>query len=416
MTLLAIVLIWCIGGSLLLGLYYRRALFSTWREPVCAQPILVIESDDWGPGPPEHARALERLAALLADHGDSHGRPAVMTLGVVLAVPDGARIRESAFERYARRTLADEAFHPIVEAMRAGERSGVFALQLHGMEHCWPRAVLAAARVDAAVADKLSVPLCDPTELPAHLQSRWTDASTLPSTPLPRDEAMRAAEEEVRAYERLFGTSPAIVVPPTFVWNRDVERAWVSAGVHTVVTPGAMLEMRGADGRPVAIGPPLYNGTRSPSGATYVVRNAYFEPKFGHTAQTALAAFESNLRKGRPTLFETHRFNFTDPEVAETAFTELAALLREAGARYGDIRFMSTRELLDELMGTRARLAEKSFPRRLRAWLQRLREVPRLRKLAFFTGLGILAWLALAATGSGSREETRALGVGAARP
>src|SRR5512139_410836 len=67
---------------------YRRHLAACWREPVLRHPVLIIESDDWGAGPHEQASALTRLASVLNGVRDETGRPAVMTLGVVLAVAD----------------------------------------------------------------------------------------------------------------------------------------------------------------------------------------------------------------------------------------------------------------------------------------------------------------------------------------
>ena len=44
--------------------------------------------------------------------------------------------------------------------------------------------------------------------------------------PLDAAEIAAAAEEEAASYRRLFGASPEVAVPTTFVWNGDVERAW----------------------------------------------------------------------------------------------------------------------------------------------------------------------------------------------
>jgi hypothetical protein len=59
-----------------------------WREPVLLRPVVILESDDWGPGPEQHAEILRRLADLLVRFRDSRGRRQTMTLAVVLN--DGA--------------------------------------------------------------------------------------------------------------------------------------------------------------------------------------------------------------------------------------------------------------------------------------------------------------------------------------
>jgi len=58
-------------------LAFAAPLAARWREPVLRQPVLVIESDDWGAGPLAQADALRRLAASLqrVRDGSGGGRP-----------------------------------------------------------------------------------------------------------------------------------------------------------------------------------------------------------------------------------------------------------------------------------------------------------------------------------------------------
>ncbi len=407
---------WAVVGSAVLCWYYRSTLIRLWREPVLAEPVLVIESDDWGPGQKHHARALRRLMATLAKHRDNTGAQAVMTLGMLLAIPDGEEICKSGLKIYSRLTLDDARFAEILRALKEGERLGVFSLQLHGMEHCWPPAVLVSMRHDSRLQRWIAAsPLPDPTELPPELQSRWTDASSLPSKPLRSDEIDVAAVEEVGAFRRIFGRKPVVAVPPTFVWTDTVERAWVAAGVRIVVTPGTQLGHRDSNGHPVATGEPRYNAERGKSGALYAVRNGYFEPKFGHTADDALAVIEKNSRKSRPTLFETHRFNFTDSSCADDGFRQLSQLLAEAMRRFPGLRFMSTEILIDRMAAADPSLVDDRWGQKLRAWLQRVKDVSRFRKLAWVTGLGMILWLLehLLATAGPSSTRTPAAKVAA---
>ncbi|TXH79815.1 MAG: hypothetical protein E6Q80_19680, partial [Thauera aminoaromatica] len=150
---LALFVSWWIGATVSVVVVHRAALRALWNEPVLAQPVLIVESDDWGPGPVADADALAGLASRLAAVRDQRGRPAVMTLGVVCSLPDGAAMLADGVARYRRRALDAPEFAPMVEAMRAGCGAGVFALQRHGMEHFWPDALLARARVDASLRD-----------------------------------------------------------------------------------------------------------------------------------------------------------------------------------------------------------------------------------------------------------------------
>ena len=79
------------GAALLAGwigllLWYVRPLIAFWREPAFRKPVLIFESDDWGPAPPDHAETLSAIADLLRGFSDRNGHRPVMTLAVVLAI------------------------------------------------------------------------------------------------------------------------------------------------------------------------------------------------------------------------------------------------------------------------------------------------------------------------------------------
>lgn len=383
--------LWLAANVLLLGRHARR-LAALWREPVLRWPLLIIESDDWGPGPVEDAEALARVRAVLEGFRDDRGRHPVMTLGMVLAVPDGEKMRRRGNGSYVALTLEDARFAPVRNAIGEGVEAGVFAPQLHGMEHYWPPALLAAAERDPAVRVWLAAPGIPRTEdLPAHLQSRWADAATLPSRPLPEAEISAAIAEEVGLFTRLFGRPPEVAVPPTFLWNDAVERGWEAAGLTVLITPGIRFEARDGEGKLIASGPPIHNGQRAKGRMIYLVRDDYFEPALGHRGAAAIDAVIRKARLGRPALLETHRFNFNgEPGVGQRSLGELEHMLGEALARIPSLRFMSSGELAKHLRDGSPEWLEHDTTRRMRAWLARVREVPEFRRIAKLTGLALL--------------------------
>lgn len=350
-----------------------RELLALWREPLLRHPVLIIESDDWGPGPPADAEALERLAEVLARHRDARGRRAVMTLGLLLAVPDTKRIRAAQATVYAPVLVSAPQFESILAAIRRGMAAGVFSPQLHGMEHYWPGALIEASRHAPAVRDWLTqeaVPRHE--ELPPELQSRWIDASALPSRALPAEAVKEAASAEAALFRDLLGVAATVVVPPTFVWTETVEAAWCAAGVAVVVTPGQRYSARNRDAKLVADGERLHNGQTSRAGVIYVVRDEYFEPALGHRDANALNAIGEKSRLGRPALLETHRFNFTrHPAEREDALRQIDSLLASALARHPNLRFMSTEELAMAIRRCDPDLIERRALPRLGAWLRR---------------------------------------------
>lgn len=383
-VLAALLLLWLLGHGVLLFVY-RRELRRLWREPVFRCPGLVLESDDWGAGPLSQAAALRAIADVLASHRDAAGRPPALSLALVLAVPDGAAIRATG--SYQRRALDDAAFAPVLQALREGRAQGVFALQLHALEHFRPATLLASA--DPVVQAWLRQEAPASTEkLPSHLQSRWVDAGCLPSRPLDTEETFAAAAEEVRAFARITGEAPRVVVPPTFVWSRDTEAAWAHAGVRCVVTPGWRYTARGGDGLPAGDEGPIVNGDRA-GALSYVARDDYFEPARGRGATHALRALDRAVAEGRACVLENHRDSFLGSAQA-SGLAELDALCRGALQRHAGLRFLATSEL-DRILRTRdPQWLVLPLAPRLPFLLARLAGTGRLWKLLRLTGAAAL--------------------------
>ncbi|MDD5389308.1 MAG: hypothetical protein PHD37_08175 [Gallionellaceae bacterium] len=371
---------WSLGVAAIL-LLHRRALIALWREPVMRHPVLIVESDDWGAGPLEQATALTAITDCLARHHDSEGRSPVMTVALILALP------EANAATHLRQLDAPE-LAPILATLHAGIARGVLAPQLHGMTHFWPPALARAALAQPPVAAWLDAPGLT-EQLPSPLQSRWTDASELPSHPLD-DELVRAAvAEEVAAYTRLLGTPPHVVVPPTFVWTAAVEAAWVAAGVRVLVTPGRRYTRRDGAGRPAGIDKTMCNGELGEGDVLYLVRDDYFEPLLGHTPEHALAALARKTELGRPCLLETHRNNFLAAAggAPEQSLAALDSLYRQALATYPNLRFLSVAELGRTLSSNDPARIEQDCRRRFTIWLRRAASLPRFGKAARLSGL-----------------------------
>lgn len=374
-------LTWIALSSLVAILVSRKNLLSLWREPVLKHPVLIVESDDWGAGPLEQAALLDRIAAVLASHTNRLGEKPIMTLGLVLSVPDDAQVCAGELTTYRRSSLEDPRFAAVLSAIERGVANRVFALQLHAEEHYWPARLLSAASKDASVKAWLArCESCRTEDLPAALQSRWIDGSG--------DEIEAAARAEAVHFRRIFGMDPGVAVPPTFIWSETVEAGWAKCGVKVVVTPGRRYETRTATGEPVGAREAILNAERSSAGIMYLVRDRYFEPARGHTAARGLAALAEKTHLGRPALLETHRANFiAGPRDAEIALRELNSLYAAALRSFPRVRFLSTEELAYRMRDGDPELIEQSPLARLRVWLRRLWGTPSLRRLAWLTGM-----------------------------
>lgn len=394
-TLAILASVWLAANALLL-FRYRSELRRLWLEPVFRYPILVIESDDWGAGPLSQATALHDIANVLAKHRDATGRAPVFNLALVLAIPDGPAVRRSGC--YQRICLDAPMFGPVLVALREGQGRGVFALQLHGMEHYWPAALMAS--IDVQVRDWLGqVPPAATEQLPSPLQSRWVDASQLPSRPHSNEAICAAVAEEVSTYARIFGTPPKVVVPPTFVWTRSVELAWADQGLECVVTPGWRYIRRNRQGQPDGDEGPILNGDQAGT-VTYLSRIDYFEPSRGRDAAYALKALQRATAEGRPCLLENHRDNFIGSAAQrERSLIELDKVYCNALAQHLDVRFLSSWDLGRILRDRDPRWLYLGFRGRLSHLFARLRGTGRLWKLLALsgsTGVALVVLLAIA--------------------
>ena len=374
--------------TLAMGIYllrYGGQLKSLWSEPVFKHPIAIFESDDWGPAEDFESRRLRQLTEVLSAYRDSRGRHPVMTLGLVLSVPDSAQIRNDDRTRYHALRLDHPRFDAVRQAITEGLEKGVFTAQLHGMAHYLPRTLLSAAEDDSQVAAWLAQDkVADPWELPSALQSRWIDGSKLPAGELDPKIVADEAAAEARAFREVFGTPPEVAVPPTFVWTPQVEQGWASEGVRYVMTPGRRYAGRDAAGRPLAVGGMIRNGQSSEvDPIRYLVRDVYFEPKMGHKAEDAVNAISGMTRLGRPTLFEIHRFNFNGPEEeSDMSLQTLHKALELIMKRYPGARFLSSAELGRAVANNDPDWLELGTLARLRCMFLRARaELPVIRRL-----------------------------------
>jgi len=311
--------------------------------PAIDVPVLIIESDDWGPGPESQAQALDSIRILLRRFKDDHGRSPVMTIGVVLSLPDPRKIAETG--EYHARYLDDPRYLPIVDALKKGEDECVFDLQLHGLAHFWPDNFMALWKRDRTVGKWLEEDGWRTEKLPSWVQSRWMDAAhKLPSGPLPLDAIERAVEEEIECFHRCFARSPKVVVPPTFVWNADVERVYANAGMEVLITPGRRFTGRDAEGKLTGSDREYANGERLANGMVTLVRDVYFEPAMGHRPDDVLKKICQKWERYEPALLETHRFNFIDGQL-QSSVEALGSLLEQTMRHRPGVRFLSSHEL-----------------------------------------------------------------------
>jgi len=395
------VLAWIIFWGLLFALLYQQPVLNAWREPVLRCPVLIFESDDWGPDiDGRQAGALLEIKKVLENFQDDKGRHPVMTLGMVLAIPDSQRMLEDDLQTYHRSLLSEASSKQMLDVIQQGIAKGVFSVQLHGMEHFWPNALMVALKNSPELQKWIAKDVLKTEDLPSSLQSRWTDASSLPSTPHSDAHIKKAVSDEVAMFVSIFGSIPTVVVPPTFVWDERVEKAWGKENINVLVTPGRRYIARDGEGGLVVdansqSSNAYYNGMKTLTKMTSIVRDNYFEPMLGHTADQSLAAIEEKKILGRPALLEMHRFNFTgEGEERVASLDEIRRLLEKVMKSYPDVVFLSTEQLAAALESADPDLLEPSLKRKIHIVLLRFNRIIGLRKMLCLSGF-IIPYLAL---------------------
>ena len=190
-------------------------------------------------------------------------------------------------------------------------------MSIIGRPRSWPPLRLRPNSVHGCLA--LDPPATE--SLPPAIQSRWIDATTLPTRPLEYSEIRAAVLSEVALFQRIFGSAPKVVVPPTFIWNDAVESAWAEAGVQIVVSPGRRYESRDAEGRPAGSSRAIINGQiwgLEESGTSCAMTISNRCEVTGRRAR--LKPLLTKARTGRPRRCSKRTRNFLgDPEIAAAA-------------------------------------------------------------------------------------------------
>lgn len=85
---------WLVIWGLIIFQRYHQELKRYWLEPILKYPVLIFESDDWGAGPLVQSHILKRIAVVLGQYTDKNNHHPIMTLAVILSIPDSDKIKK----------------------------------------------------------------------------------------------------------------------------------------------------------------------------------------------------------------------------------------------------------------------------------------------------------------------------------
>lgn len=355
--------------------YLKKYLIPLWKEPFFKNPILVFESDDWGPGPASDADSLYKISDILIRHKDKQGSAAVMTIGLILSIPKANSINIfSDSEDHPRRFFCQDSFIEIYRALQWGIKHKCFFVQLHGMEHFYPEAVFKQSKIDSTIYDWLHKSNWHRNEeLPPHLQTRWADTSDNFSIPIEPEIIFKMVEDEVYQFKRLMGVHPKVAVPPVFIWTSVVEKAYKKNGIEVIVTPGKRFIGYDKKGRLLSDKQMIRNGEEAYQKVMYIVRNDYFEPASGHSVKQAINAIHIKTNAGRPTLIEIHRNNFiSEPKITKASLEAIDILLKSSLKIFPELYFFSPKKLVELIRSKDPEQIERSAIKKMPKFVNRV--------------------------------------------
>ena len=398
--LILLIPIW-IAGILAIVIFRSPLLYKTWKEPYLDVPVVVIESDDWGPGPSSHAKSLLSLVNVLENHHDSVNRPAVLTVNMILTIPDTTVIRETAFREYARISINQSSLE-IMNVLKDSISRDLIVPQLHAIEHFNKDVLMNLARNgNKEICTALTRDGWSSWEaLEPRLQRHYLDGNGLSS------EEILAEHNEVVGkaailFRDLFNHDTLSTIAPCSFWTDKTEKAWSSHGIRYIQTEGYRL-IGSCNKERVYKDPKIIRfGSKNRYGQTYLVRNVMYEPVHGKNEEVCWEETVRSFRQALPAVISTHRYNYIDNEMlSRRSLNGLDDLLKRIDGNYPSRRYLASPELGECLSAgtinnpfsengksTWPGISFNSFPVKIEGFIFRLWYRHRkIRLIAMFTG------------------------------
>lgn len=346
--------------------------------------IIVIESDDWGsirmPSKQVYnlflekgvhvnkdpyckydslatAQDLEALFNVLTSVKDKNGRNAVLTADTIVANPVFEKIKESGFKEYfyepftetlKRSPLHDNAF----ELWQEGVSAGIFRPQLHGREHLnvkkWLRTLRSGDEITKLSFDLGTFGLTSSVD--PRIINNYMGAfnSGLDEDIKEYDKILTEAQE---LFTNIFGYKSESFIATTYTWNPKIEES---------LKRNEVKYLQGLVSQRIPVDDDTnfkyknnnYQGKKSKTGLTYLMRNAFFEPthfrdKFD-VVNNCLERINIAFRWNKAAVISSHRLNYIgciDPKNRDRNLLLLKKLLNEIIRKWPDVEFVSSDHL-----------------------------------------------------------------------
>lgn len=349
----------------------RLNLKAGWRSE---NPVLVIESDDWGaehipsrdilkksPGLGENlseydfdglesTEDIEELCATLRTYRNAKGNSAVITANFIMANPDYRQIQKNNFKKFIYKRIDDGFNHEtdiatLWKSYRKAIDSGVFVPQFHGLLHFnvknWMERL---QNHDPDTINAFNLTMIGGEQEDFGIGIRGME----PAYHTTEDELHPLIEEGMKIFKVVFGFTSFTSIAPCY--------AWISPQTELLFTEFGIRAVQGKEFQYLPDGTmePHYTGQYGPGGILYLTRNCILEPTVGKT--TADGCFEQIVfafKNKLPAIICSHRINYTsrvDRRVRNLGLKILSDVLRKVVQYFPEVEFLSSEQLAKRIL------------------------------------------------------------------
>ena len=353
-----------------------------------SNPLLIIESDDWGSirmksaetlkalekmnpqwvNDPylqndrlESKRDVEGLVSVLQAHRDHNGRSAIITANCISMNPAFPKIRENGFSDFIGEHFQETAFHyegceNVFETEKAAYEEGFFYPQFHGREHIqinrWMKGLRQGNKDLLNAFDHGIISYCSGEKTTC--AGFYMDAMNA-SDKQNLDEIIAIVKIGLDGFEQTWGFRSRSMIAPCYYWHPLMEDALVDEGIR-LFQGISVQKVSYLNNQPVKFKKMRrVTGEINKNGQYYSVRNAFFEPTLNPTinwVDGCLAEIGNAFNTNGIAIISAHRLNFIGGikvENRDKNLKMLNELLSRVKKEWPGVEFGTTDDLLNLL-------------------------------------------------------------------
>jgi hypothetical protein len=362
---------------------YLSSFFTNYKGDLrINEKLIVIESDDWGAirTPSRNSLLafskagfelekslykvdalasesdLDDLFNLLVSFKNVHGESPILTANAIMANPDFQRIRESDYKTFYYERFTETFKHypehqNNLRIWKKGIEEKIFYPQFHGREHLniaqWMKALQSGDKKVHLSFDLGSTysGIGDYSFMAAY---EWSDRNEI-------DEHKKIIEEGLNIFEETFGYKSKTFIAPCYTWDNQLEGFLAKKGIQCIQGIRSQLSPTGTLNQFTSI--PHYFGQQNKYGSYYNIRNVFFEPVNNPNidwTRSSMARIQTAFLMKRPAVISTHRVNYVgyiDQKNKENGLSQLGSLLTQILKKWPDVRFITTDQLVQYMIG-----------------------------------------------------------------